>query len=96
MLDMRHSEQALAKQTSENLATSIDSDIGRTIEQYDLSLRAVVSGINTPEIRQLSRELRQLILFDKAPMDDPRLVFHRTVLVAFPAAFAATAVDFMK
>ncbi len=66
MLDMRHSEQALAKQTSENLATSIDSDIGRTIEQYDLSLRAVVSGINTPEIRQLSRELRQLILFDKA------------------------------
>ncbi len=66
MLDMRHSEQALAKQTSENLATSIDSDIGRTIEQYDLSLRAVVSGINTPEIGQLSRELRQLILFDKA------------------------------
>jgi diguanylate cyclase (GGDEF)-like protein len=66
MLDMRHSEQALAKQTSENLATSIDSDIGRTIEQYDLSLRAVVSGINTPELGQLSRELRQLILFDKA------------------------------
>jgi diguanylate cyclase (GGDEF)-like protein len=66
MLDMRHGEQALAKQTSENLATSIDSDIGRTIEQYDLSLRAVVSGINTPEIGQLSRELRQLILFDKA------------------------------
>lgn len=66
MLDMRHSERALAKQTSENLATSIDSDVGRTIEQYDLSLRAVVSGINTPEIGQLSRELRQLILFDKA------------------------------
>jgi diguanylate cyclase (GGDEF)-like protein len=66
MLDMRHAEQALAKQTSENLATSIDSDIGRTIEQYDLSLRAVVSGINTPELGQLSREMRQLILFDKA------------------------------
>ncbi len=66
MLDMRHGEQALAKQTSENLATSIDSDVGRTIEQYDLSLRAVVSGVNTPELGQLSRELRQLILFDKA------------------------------
>lgn len=66
MLDMRHREQALAKQTSENLATSIDSDLGRTIEQYDLSLRAVVSGINTPQLGQLSRELRQLILFDKA------------------------------
>jgi diguanylate cyclase (GGDEF)-like protein len=66
MLDMRHAEEALAKQTSENLATSLDSDIGRTIEQYDLSLRAVVSGINMPELKQLSRELRQLILFDNA------------------------------
>jgi diguanylate cyclase (GGDEF)-like protein len=66
MLDMRRGEEALARQTSENLATSIDSDIGRTIEQYDLSLRAVVSGINTPEIGQLSKEIRQLILFDNA------------------------------
>lgn len=66
MLDMRRSEQVLARQSSENLATSLDSDIGRTIEQYDLSLRAVVSGVNTPEIGQLSREMRQLILFDKA------------------------------
>jgi diguanylate cyclase (GGDEF)-like protein len=66
MLDMRRGEEALARQTSENLATSIDSDIGRTIEQYDLSLRAVVTGINTPEIGQLSKEMRQLILFDNA------------------------------
>lgn len=37
-----------------------------------------------------------LVLFDKAPMDDLALAFRRTVLVAFPAAFAATAVDFMR
>jgi diguanylate cyclase (GGDEF)-like protein len=66
MLDMRRGEEALARQTSENLATSIDSDIGRTIEQYDLSLRAVVSNVNTPEIGQLSKDIRQLILFDNA------------------------------
>jgi diguanylate cyclase (GGDEF)-like protein len=66
MLDMRHGEEALARQASENLAITIDSDIGRTIEQYDSSLRAVVSGINKPEIGQLSKEMRQLILFDNA------------------------------
>ena len=37
-----------------------------------------------------------LFLFDKAPMDDLRVTFTRTILVAFPAAFAATAVDFMN
>jgi diguanylate cyclase (GGDEF)-like protein len=66
MLDMRRGEEALARQTSENLATTIDADIGRTVELYDLSLRAVVSGMMTPEIGQLSKEMRQLILFDNA------------------------------
>ena len=37
-----------------------------------------------------------LILFDKAPLHDLQVTFTRTVLVAFPACFAATAVDFMK
>jgi uncharacterized membrane protein len=37
-----------------------------------------------------------LWLFDKAPMDDLRVALTRTVIVAFPASFAATAVDFMK
>ena len=37
-----------------------------------------------------------LWLFDKAPLDNLGVAFTRTVLVAFPASFAATAVDFMK
>jgi uncharacterized membrane protein len=37
-----------------------------------------------------------LFLFDKAPLDDLGLTLTRTILVAFPASFAATAVDFMK
>lgn len=37
-----------------------------------------------------------LFLFDKAPLDDLGLTLTCTVLVAFPASFAATAVDFMK
>lgn len=37
-----------------------------------------------------------LFLFDKAPLDDLGLTLTRTIIVAFPASFAATAVDFMK
>jgi diguanylate cyclase (GGDEF)-like protein len=66
MLDMRRGEEELARQTSENLATTIDADIGRTIELYDLSLRAVVSGMVLPEITSLSKPMRHLVLFDHA------------------------------
>ena len=35
MLDMRRGEEALARQTLENLATTIESDVSRNIEIYD-------------------------------------------------------------
>lgn len=37
-----------------------------------------------------------LRLFDQAPLDDLRVALTRTVIVAFPASFAATAVDFLN
>jgi diguanylate cyclase (GGDEF)-like protein len=64
MLDMRHSEEELARQALENLASSIDSDIGRNVELYDLSLRSVANNMVAPEINEVSKPLRQLILFD--------------------------------
>ncbi|MBR1092370.1 GGDEF domain-containing protein [Bradyrhizobium manausense] len=66
MLDMRRGEEALARQTLENLAASIDADISRNIDIYDLSLKAVVSNMLVPEIATVSRPIRQLILFDHA------------------------------
>lgn len=66
MLDMRRGEEALARQTLENLATSIDADISRNIEIYDLSLKAVASNMLLPEIASVSKPIRQLILFDHA------------------------------
>ncbi|EHR00710.1 sensor domain-containing diguanylate cyclase [Bradyrhizobium sp. WSM471] len=66
MLDMRHGEEALARQTLENLATTIDSDISRNIEIYDLALKAVASNMLLPEIATVSKPIRQLILFDHA------------------------------
>jgi len=66
MLDMRRGEQALAQQTLENLAATLDSDISRNIELYDLSLRNVVSHITEPELAGVSKRMLNLVLFDNA------------------------------
>jgi diguanylate cyclase (GGDEF)-like protein len=66
LLDMRRGEEALAHQTLENLASTIDSDISRNVELYDLSLRAVASSMVMPEIQHVSKSIRQLVLFDHA------------------------------
>jgi diguanylate cyclase (GGDEF)-like protein len=66
IIDMRHGEEELARQTLENLASGIDTDISRNVELFDLSLRAVASNMVAPEISQVSKPIRQLILFDHA------------------------------
>src|SRR5512139_3034353 len=66
MLDMRRGEEQLARQMLENLAAGIDADIGRNIELYDLSLRAVASNMVMPEIKDVSKPVLHLILFDHA------------------------------
>ncbi len=66
MLDMRRSEEELARQTLENLASGIDTDISRNVELYDLSLRSVATNFVAPEISHVGKSVRQLILFDHA------------------------------
>src|SRR5207342_3072014 len=66
MLDVRHGEEELARQTLENLATGIDADISRNVELYDLSLRNVASNLVMPALKDVSKEIRHLILFDHA------------------------------
>jgi diguanylate cyclase (GGDEF)-like protein len=66
LIDMRHGEEALARQTLESLASAIDADINRNIELYDLSLRNVVNNVGLPEIADVSKPILHLILFDHA------------------------------
>jgi diguanylate cyclase (GGDEF)-like protein len=66
MYDMRRGEESLARQSLENLATGIDADISRNIEVYDLSLRNVAINVVLPEINEVSKPIRHLILFDHA------------------------------
>ncbi|MBI5262485.1 MAG: diguanylate cyclase [Bradyrhizobium sp.] len=66
LFDMRRGEMELARQTLENLAASIESDINRNVEIYDISLRAVAGNMLLPEIRSVSKPIQHLILFDRA------------------------------
>lgn len=55
-----------ASETSANLVSIISNDIARNVELYDLSLRAVVDGAQSPQIMGLSPALRRQVLFDRA------------------------------
>jgi diguanylate cyclase (GGDEF)-like protein len=66
MLDMRRGEEALARQMLENLASGVDSDINGKIELFDSALRSAASNMNLPEIKQVSKPILHLILFDRA------------------------------
>jgi diguanylate cyclase (GGDEF)-like protein len=59
-------DRAQAETAASNLITSLGSDISRNLELFDLSLQAVVDGLQNPEIRHVSPELRQLVLFDRS------------------------------
>jgi hypothetical protein len=64
--DMARRDRAKALDGATNLVATISSDISRNIELYDLSLQAVVEGLNLPDIDKLSPLFRHLLLFDRA------------------------------
>jgi diguanylate cyclase (GGDEF)-like protein len=66
LLDMRRGAEELARQTLENLAATVDSDINRNIETYDASLRDVAANLLAPELRFVDPTIQKLILFGRA------------------------------
>ncbi|SDC96939.1 diguanylate cyclase (GGDEF) domain-containing protein [Paraburkholderia lycopersici] len=55
-----------AVQNASNLTLVLERDIQRSIELYDLSLRAVAEGAADPGVMSLPPRLRQQVLFDRA------------------------------
>lgn len=55
-----------AEQESTNIATLVEQDIGRNIELYDLSIQAVLDGMNDEEVMHESPRVRQMTLFDRS------------------------------
>lgn len=66
LLTMRHGDEKLAQQTLGNLASSIDAEIARNLELYDMSMRNVANNMTSPELVEVSRNVRQMVLFDYA------------------------------
>ncbi len=64
--ESRAQERGQAQQAAANLVATISSEIDRNLELYNLSLQAVVDGINLPGLHDLSPELRHRVLFDRA------------------------------
>lgn len=66
LLDLRQDAWDKAEQTSKNLVQVLERDIDRNIELIDLTVRGAADNLNAPGVAQLSPELRQLVLFDRA------------------------------
>ena len=64
--EVRRGVSEHAVQSTANLIAALKSDIERNVELYDLSLQAVVDGMNLPQIDTLAPQVRQLLLFDRA------------------------------
>jgi len=66
LLDARQGAYDRAVQNSQNLTAALAHDIERNLESYDLSLQGVIEGLKFDEVRTVSPELRDQILFDRA------------------------------
>ncbi|MBM5578622.1 diguanylate cyclase [Burkholderia pseudomallei] len=55
-----------AVDNAHNLVLLLERDIARNVELYDLSLQAVVDGVNDPRIMALDPAIRAKVLFDRA------------------------------
>lgn len=66
ILNMRENAWSQAARSSDSLLRSIERTLDRDIELYDLSLQAVVEGLQNPDLEGASPEVRQLSLFDRA------------------------------
>jgi PAS domain S-box-containing protein len=55
-----------AVQSAENIGALLEHDIRRNIDSYDLSVQAVVDGLKVDGVRSMPRDIRDMILFDRA------------------------------
>jgi len=63
---MRSNVLSRALLASDNLLATMSNDIARNLDMFDLSLRGVIDNSNHPGIGSVSKDIRQLVLFDRA------------------------------
>ncbi|MFC5429391.1 hypothetical protein ACFPTO_11350 [Paraburkholderia denitrificans] len=68
MQQMRRDALAQARAAAYNIALLFERDTERNLKLYDLSLQAVIDGLDDLRVAALPIEIRQSVLFDRAAM----------------------------
>jgi diguanylate cyclase (GGDEF)-like protein len=66
LIEMRHDALTRAQEAATNVSLLVERDTARNLEVYDLSLQAVMEGLEHPGVRELPPDLRRMVLFDRA------------------------------
>lgn len=66
LFQSRHDALERASETSRNLGLMAERDIERNLELYDLSLQALIHGLQRPDVMAAAPALRREALFDHA------------------------------
>ncbi|HDR9512013.1 diguanylate cyclase [Burkholderia cepacia] len=66
LFQSRHDALERASETSRNLGLIAERDIERNFELYDLSLQALIHGLQRPDVMSAAPALRRGVLFDHA------------------------------
>jgi diguanylate cyclase (GGDEF)-like protein len=64
--EMRRTDWEQARTNAKNLVGTLEADIARNLQLYDLSLQAVVDGLKEPDLAHVSDRIRRLVLFDRS------------------------------
>lgn len=64
LAQMREDALRRAQDSVFNVSLLVERDVSRNLEIYDLSLHAVIDGLNLPGVLDLPPEIRQMVLFD--------------------------------
>ncbi len=70
LLDARQDAWRQAEQASANLVLALERDISRTVAAYDLSIQGTADALRLPGLDEVSPELRQAAVFDRAATAD--------------------------
>ncbi len=66
LAQMRDDALRRAQDSALNVTLLVQRDVSRNLELYDLSLRAVIEGLQQPGVTSLPPAIRQMLLFDGA------------------------------
>ena len=66
LVEMRQDALTRAQEAATNVSLLVERDTARNLEVYDLSLQAVIAGLEHPGVRDLPPDLRRMVLFDRS------------------------------